>query len=112
MYHACNLLTQVDLQVVQIVDLSCSAAHPWQWLKLLDDFHGRPGGAPELYLTVLHDDNDFLADMQSLLSKKAESLVGINEWALAHSKINSLENHKSPPHGMTCMWSLVPPCLF
>ncbi|KAF2919538.1 hypothetical protein DAI22_08g141300 [Oryza sativa Japonica Group] len=38
--------------------------------------------------------------------------VGINEWALAHSKINSLENHKSPPHGMACMWSLVPPCLF
>ncbi len=37
--------------------------------------------------------------------------VGINEWALAHSKINSLENHKSPPHGMACMWSLVPPCL-
>uniref|UniRef100_A0A0E0F9E0 Uncharacterized protein n=1 Tax=Oryza meridionalis TaxID=40149 RepID=A0A0E0F9E0_9ORYZ len=65
---------EVDLQVVHIVDLSCSAAHPWQWLKLLDDFHGRPGGAPELYLTVLHDDNDFLADMQSLLSKKAESL--------------------------------------
>ncbi|BAT15817.1 Os12g0138166, partial [Oryza sativa Japonica Group] len=71
---ACNLLTQVELQVVHIVDLSCSAAHPWQWLKLLDDFHGRPGGAPELYLTVLHDDNDFLAEMQSLLSKKAESL--------------------------------------
>ncbi|XP_052137131.1 scarecrow-like protein 3 isoform X2 [Oryza glaberrima] len=63
-----------DEKVVHIVDLSCSAAHPWQWLKLLDDFHGRPGGAPELYLTVLHDDNDFLADMQSLLSKKAESL--------------------------------------
>jgi hypothetical protein len=40
------------------------------------------------------------------------SIVGINEWALAHSKINSLENHKSPPHGMACMWSLVPPCLF
>ncbi|MDK0894233.1 hypothetical protein P5F41_15795, partial [Clostridium perfringens] len=39
-------------------------------------------------------------------------IVGINEWALAHSKINSLENHKSPPHGMACMWSLVPPCLF
>uniref|UniRef100_A0A0D3HR76 Scarecrow-like protein 3 n=1 Tax=Oryza barthii TaxID=65489 RepID=A0A0D3HR76_9ORYZ len=65
---------KVELQVVHIVDLSCSAAHPWQWLKLLDDFHGRPGGAPELYLTVLHDDNDFLAEMQSLLSKKAESL--------------------------------------
>nr|XP_015619626.1 scarecrow-like protein 3 [Oryza sativa Japonica Group] len=63
-----------DEKVVHIVDLSCSAAHPWQWLKLLDDFHGRPGGAPELYLTVLHDDNDFLAEMQSLLSKKAESL--------------------------------------
>uniref|UniRef100_A0A0E0MCB3 Uncharacterized protein n=1 Tax=Oryza punctata TaxID=4537 RepID=A0A0E0MCB3_ORYPU len=63
-----------DVLVVHIVDLSCSAAHPWQWLKLLDDFHGWPGGAPELYLTVLHDDNEFLADMQSLLSKKAESL--------------------------------------
>jgi hypothetical protein len=23
-------------------------------------------------------------------------IVGINEWALAHSKINSLENHKKP----------------
>uniref|UniRef100_I1R3V9 Uncharacterized protein n=2 Tax=Oryza glaberrima TaxID=4538 RepID=I1R3V9_ORYGL len=68
------MFNMVELQVVHIVDLSCSAAHPWQWLKLLDDFHGRPGGAPELYLTVLHDDNDFLAEMQSLLSKKAESL--------------------------------------
>uniref|UniRef100_A0A0E0MJG6 Scarecrow-like protein 3 n=1 Tax=Oryza punctata TaxID=4537 RepID=A0A0E0MJG6_ORYPU len=35
---------KVKLQVVHIVDLSCSASHPWQWLKLLDDFHGRPGG--------------------------------------------------------------------
>ena len=38
--------------------------------------------------------------------------VGINTRAKAHSKINSLENHKSPIHKMACMWSLVPPCLF
>ncbi len=38
--------------------------------------------------------------------------VGINRWAKAHLKINSLENHKSPPHEMACMWNLVPPCLF
>ncbi len=32
--------------------------------------------------------------------------------ALVHSKINSLENHKSPSLGMACMKSLVPPYLF
>uniref|UniRef100_A0A0E0DIU3 Receptor-like serine/threonine-protein kinase n=1 Tax=Oryza meridionalis TaxID=40149 RepID=A0A0E0DIU3_9ORYZ len=54
------------------------------------------------------DDRPTMSEIVAMLT----SSVGINEWALAHSKINSLENHKIPPHGMACMWSLVPPCLF
>ncbi|KAF0897195.1 hypothetical protein E2562_034240 [Oryza meyeriana var. granulata] len=68
------LLRPVELQVVHIVDLSCSATHPWQWLKLLHDFRRRPKGPPELYLTFVHDDDEFLASMKALLSKEAESL--------------------------------------
>uniref|UniRef100_K3YDW3 Uncharacterized protein n=1 Tax=Setaria italica TaxID=4555 RepID=K3YDW3_SETIT len=63
-----------DEQVVRIIDLSCSTSHPRQWLKLLRDFHGRQGGPPEVRLTVVHDDNDFLANMRALLSKEAEML--------------------------------------
>uniref|UniRef100_A0A0D9XWR9 GRAS family transcription factor n=1 Tax=Leersia perrieri TaxID=77586 RepID=A0A0D9XWR9_9ORYZ len=63
-----------DEKVVHIVDLSCSTTHPWQWIKLLHDFRRRPEGPPELYLTVIHDDGEFLANMQALLSKEAESL--------------------------------------
>ena len=40
------------------------------------------------------------------------AIVGIGMWAKAHMKINYSENHKNPPHGMTCMGSLVPPYLF
>jgi hypothetical protein len=38
--------------------------------------------------------------------------VGINRGALAHSKINYLKNHKSPPHEIALMGSLIPPYLF
>lgn len=61
-------------KVVRIIDLSCSTAHPWQWLKLLHDFHGRQGGPPEVRLTVVHDDNDYLANMRILLSNEADKL--------------------------------------
>lgn len=64
----------IVFQVVRIIDLSCSASHPRQWLKLLHGFHGRPRGPPEVRLTVVHDDNDFLANMKALLSKEADML--------------------------------------
>lgn len=64
----------IVLQVVRIIDLSCSASHPYQCLKLLHGFHGRPGGPPEVRLTVVHDDNEFLANMKALLSKEADML--------------------------------------
>ncbi|OEL14172.1 Scarecrow-like protein 3 [Dichanthelium oligosanthes] len=61
-------------KVVHIIDLSCSTSHPRQWLKLLHDFHRRQGGPPEVRLTVVNDDNDFLANMQMLLSNEADKL--------------------------------------
>ncbi|CAM0874358.1 unnamed protein product [Alopecurus aequalis] len=70
------ILEQVqDKKVVRIIDLSCSTTHPWQWLKILHDFHGRPGGPPELRLTVVHEDIEFLNNMQALLSKQAATLM-------------------------------------
>ncbi|KQJ89574.1 scarecrow-like protein 3 isoform X2 [Brachypodium distachyon] len=70
------ILEQVqDKQVVRIIDLSGSTTHQWQWLKILHDFHGRPGGPPELRLTVVHEDSEFLDYMQTLLSKQAGTLM-------------------------------------
>ncbi|CAN6357570.1 unnamed protein product [Urochloa humidicola] len=63
-----------DEKVVHIIDLSCSTSNPRQWIKLLRDFHGRKGGPPEVRLTVVHDNNGFLADMRVLLSKEADML--------------------------------------
>nr|CAB3463019.1 unnamed protein product [Digitaria exilis] len=63
-----------DEKVVHIIDLSCSTSHPRQWLNLLHDFHGRKGGPPEVRLTVVHDDKDFLATMRRLLSEEADML--------------------------------------
>ncbi|KAL6641921.1 hypothetical protein ACP70R_020102 [Stipagrostis hirtigluma subsp. patula] len=81
-----------DEQFVRIVDLSCSASHPWQWLKLLHDFHGRPGGAPEMIrLTVVHDDNDFLANMQTLLSKEAEALKVPFQFTSVNGRLETLD---------------------
>ncbi|CAO2145533.1 unnamed protein product [Urochloa humidicola] len=63
-----------DEKVVHIIDLSCSTSNPRQWMKLLRDFHRRKGGPPEVRLTVVHDNNGFLADMRVLLSKEADML--------------------------------------
>ncbi|WVZ54546.1 hypothetical protein U9M48_005327 [Paspalum notatum var. saurae] len=61
--------------VVHIIDLSCSASHPLQWLRLLQEFFRRRGGPPQVVrLTVVHDNNDFLANMKALLDKEAEML--------------------------------------
>ncbi|CAN6325767.1 unnamed protein product, partial [Urochloa humidicola] len=73
----CTLLHLVlpELEVVvHIIDLSCSTSNPRQWMKLLRDFHRRKGGPPEVHLTVVHDNNGFLADMRVLLSKEADML--------------------------------------
>ncbi|XP_066334868.1 scarecrow-like protein 3 [Miscanthus floridulus] len=37
-------------------------------------FHGRPGGAPQLRITVVHDDGAFLAQTAALLRREAEEL--------------------------------------
>lgn len=69
------MLEQVqDQKVVRIVDLSCSTTHQWQWIKILQDFHSRPGGPPELRLTVVHEDSEFLDNMQACLCKQAANL--------------------------------------
>jgi hypothetical protein len=59
---------------VHVIDLSGPAAHPWQWLKLMRAFHGRPGGAPQLRITMVHDDEAFLAHTAALLRREAEAL--------------------------------------
>ena len=61
-------------QFVHVIDLSGPAAHPWQWLKLMRAFHGRPGGSPQLRITVVHDDGAFLAQTAALLRREAEAL--------------------------------------
>lgn len=37
-------------------------------------FHGRPGGAPQLRITMVHDDEAFLAHTVALLRREAEAL--------------------------------------
>lgn len=37
-------------------------------------FHGRPGGAPQLRITMVHDDEAFLAHTAALLRREAEAL--------------------------------------
>ncbi|TVU27056.1 hypothetical protein EJB05_29634, partial [Eragrostis curvula] len=59
---------------VHIIDLSGPAAHPWQWLKIMRAFRRRPEGAPDLRITVVHDDAAFLAETSALLREKAEAL--------------------------------------
>jgi hypothetical protein len=66
-----------DEKVVRIVDLSCcsAASHPCQWLDLLHGFvHGRARPPPEVRLTVVHDDDDFVAAMRAALAKEADRL--------------------------------------
>lgn len=66
-----------DEKVVRIVDLSCcsAASHPCQWLDLLHGFvHGRARPPPEVRLTVVHDDDDFVAGMRAALAKEAHRL--------------------------------------
>uniref|UniRef100_A0A0A9C2J4 Uncharacterized protein n=1 Tax=Arundo donax TaxID=35708 RepID=A0A0A9C2J4_ARUDO len=80
-----------DEKVVRIIDLSCSSSHPWQWLKLLHDFHRRPGGPPEVRITVVHDDNDFLTQMQTLLSKEAEALKIPFQFTSVKGRLETLD---------------------
>lgn len=81
----------VALQVVRIVDLSCSTTHPWQWLKILKDFHGRPGGPPELRLTVVHEDSEFLDKMQAYLCKQAANLKLVFHFDKVIGKLETLD---------------------
>ncbi|KAI4996993.1 hypothetical protein ZWY2020_052335 [Hordeum vulgare] len=86
------MLEQVqDQKVVRIVDLSCSTSHPWQWLKILHDFHGRPGGPPELRLTVVHEDIEFLDNMQALLCKQAANLKLFFHFDKVIGKLETLD---------------------
>ncbi|GJN28356.1 hypothetical protein PR202_gb16467 [Eleusine coracana subsp. coracana] len=59
---------------VHIIDLSGPAAHPWQWLKLMRAFRRRPYGAPNLCITVVHEDGEFLADTSARLRAEADSM--------------------------------------
>lgn len=66
-----------DEKVVRIVDLSCcsAASHPCQWLDLLHGFvHGRARPPPEVRLTVVHDDDEFVAATRAALAKEADRL--------------------------------------
>ncbi|KAL6604024.1 hypothetical protein ACP70R_044385 [Stipagrostis hirtigluma subsp. patula] len=63
-----------EKQHVHVIDFSGPAAQPCHWIQLLRDFHRRPEGPPHLRLTVVHDDDDFLARTSELLSEEAEEL--------------------------------------
>ncbi|GJM88407.1 hypothetical protein PR202_ga04465 [Eleusine coracana subsp. coracana] len=59
-------------QWVHIVDLS--GASTSQWIELLHLFATRPGGPPSLRLTVVNDQDDFLAQAAGLLTQEAVRL--------------------------------------
>ncbi|KAL6870979.1 hypothetical protein ACP4OV_014827 [Aristida adscensionis] len=77
-------------QFVHVIDLSGPAAHPWQWLKLIQAFHSRRKGPPHLCITVVHDDESFLAGMSTLLRKKAESLAMAFSFHPVHGRLETL----------------------
>ncbi|RCV36993.1 hypothetical protein SETIT_8G026600v2 [Setaria italica] len=59
---------------VHVIDFAGPAAQPCQWIQLLRDFRSLPEGAPHLRLTIVHDDEEFLAKVSESLVDEADRL--------------------------------------
>ncbi|XP_022684316.1 scarecrow-like protein 3 [Setaria italica] len=59
---------------VHVIDFAGPAAQPCQWIQLLRDFRSRPEGAPHLRLSIVHDDDEFLANVSESLTDEADEL--------------------------------------
>ncbi|KAF8707133.1 hypothetical protein HU200_030374 [Digitaria exilis] len=59
---------------VHVIDFAGPAAQPCQWIQLLRDFKSRPEGPPHLRLTIVYDDEEFLATVSESLVDEADEL--------------------------------------